>query len=278
MGFKKTFEQIGRNLHKTGEFYNAEMLTVYFEINRQTAATLLPAPLKPASMPLGLAFIARYPETNAGFAYSEGALFIFASHNGSEGVFCLSMPVDNDMALIVGRELSGFPKKMAAITLSRDANTAKGWVERHNVKFLEINARLNGSLNDESHRDFITRLYEPDARLPIYNMKYFPSPDRIGFDYNPRLIKEDVQFRPDIIEFGEADIILRSSVHDPWGDVKIERVIGAVFTKGHNTLFPGQVVAEADPVEFMPYVLMKLDSFESIETRQDCYLTNRLFL
>lgn len=260
MGFIKTLEQIDRNLHKTGEFYNAEMVTVYFEINRRTAEELLPPPLKPASQPLGLAFIARYPETNAGFSYSESALFLFASHNGTEGVFCLSMPVDNDMALIIGRELSGFPKKMADICLKRDANEVNGWTERHNVRFLEIKARLNGTLNDESRREFISKLYEPESTLSIYNMKYFPSPDRTGFDYNPRLIKEEVQFRPDRIEFGEADIILRSSDHDPWGDVKIERIIGAVYTVGHNTLFPGQVIAEADPIEFMPFVLMKLDT------------------
>ena len=59
---------------------------------------------------------------------------------------------------------------------------------------------------------------------------------------------------------GEAELILRPSEHDPWDDVEIVRVLGAMYTVGDSTMLPGSVVAEADQAEFAPYAFMKLDT------------------
>ncbi len=58
---------------------------------------------------------------------------------------------------------------------------------------------------------------------------------------------------------GEAELILRPSDHDPWCDVEIVRVLGALYTIGDNTMLPGSVVADVDQTEFAPYAFMKLD-------------------
>ena len=62
------------------------------------------------------------------------------------------------------------------------------------------------------------------------------------------------------MKMGQAEMIFRSSKHDFWGDVEIVRVLGAVYTVGHNTMMPGVIVAEADPQDFAPFGFMKLDS------------------
>ena len=59
---------------------------------------------------------------------------------------------------------------------------------------------------------------------------------------------------------GEAELTFQPSEHDPWFDVIIVRVYGAVHTVGNNTMLPGSVVAETDQTEFMPYAFMKLDA------------------
>lgn len=41
---------------------------------------------------------------------------------------------------------------------------------------------------------------------------------------------------------------------------EIVRVLGAVYTVGNNTMLPGRVVAEVDPMSFAPYALMKVDA------------------
>ncbi|MCU0579326.1 MAG: hypothetical protein MUF69_07245, partial [Desulfobacterota bacterium] len=58
-------------------------------------------------------------------------------------------------------------------------------------------------------------------------------------------------------------LIFRSSNHDHWGEVEVSRVLGAVYTIGNNTMLPGSVVAEVDPMSFTPYAFMKLDSLRS---------------
>lgn len=259
MGFVKTLEEISEIYQKNAEFYDAEVLTVYFETKHEVVERLLPPPLKPAAMPVGGAFVANYPRTNFGVTYLESALFLLAQHNGEEGVFCLAMPVTDDTALILGREVFGYPKKMAEISFEREGNDVRGWTERHGIRFFEVKAKLTGKFNDAIAQQMITESMETTPDIVVYNFKYFPAPEREGFDYNPRLIKEVVTRKPKSIEMGEAELMLRHSEHDPWSDVEIVRVLGALYTIGDNTMLSGSVVAEVDQMEFAPYAFMKLD-------------------
>jgi acetoacetate decarboxylase len=136
----------------------------------------------------------------------------------------------------------------------------RGWTERHGTRFFEVKAKLTGKFNDPGVQQMMTESMESNPDVIVYNFKYFPAPERDGFDYNPRLIKEVVERRPKSIEMGEAELILQPSEHDPWFDVEIVRVYGAMYTVGDNTMLPGSIVAEVDQTEFMPYAFMKLDA------------------
>lgn len=263
MGFIKTLEEVSEISQKNGEFYDAEVLTVFFETKQEVVEKLLPPPLKPAALPVGGAFVANYPKTNFGVTYLESALFLLAQYNGEEGAFCLAMPVTDDIALILGREVFGYPKKMAEISFERDGNNVRGWTERHGIRFFEVKAKLTGKFNDAVAQQMITESIKSNPDLVVYNFKYFPAPDGEGFDYNPRLIREVVKRNSKSIQMGEAELIFRPSEHDPWDDVDIVRVLGAMYTVGDNTMLPGSVVAEADQAEFAPYTFMKLDTLGS---------------
>jgi acetoacetate decarboxylase len=260
MGFVKTLKEISERYQKNGEFYDAEVLTVFFETKQEVVEKLLPSPLKPAALPVGAAFVANYPRTNFGVTYLESALSLLAQYNGEEGVFCLAMPVTDDIALILGREVFGYPKKIARINLEREGNDVKGWTERHGIRFFEVKAKLTGKFNDAIAQQMITQRMKTNPDVVVYNFKYFPAPEGEGFDYNPRLVKEVVTRKPKSIEMGEAELVLRPSDHDPWCDVEIVRVLGALYTIGDNTMLPGNVVAEVDQTEFAPYAFMKLDA------------------
>lgn len=262
MGFLKSLEEIAKGAQKNAEFLDAEMLTIYFETKQEVVARLLPPPLKPTQLPIGGAFIANYPKTNFGVTYQESALFLQAEFNGEEGAYCLAMPVTDDTALILGREVFGYPKKIANIQLNRDGNEMSGWTERRGVRFFEARAELTGKFNDPATQQMLIERMASNPDMVIFNFKYFPSPTRDGFDYNPRLIREVVEFRPNSMEMGEAELAFRPSDHDPWSDVEIVRVLGAVYTIGNNTMLPGSVVAETDQIEFAPYAFMKVDELE----------------
>jgi len=259
MGFVKSLEEIAENYLQNGEFYDAEILTIYFETKPEVVKRLLPAPLEPAPWPIGGVFIANYPKTNFGVTYLESALLLQAQFDGEEGAYCLAMPVTDDMALILGREVFGYPKKIGNIHLERNGEKVEGWTERHGVRFLEARAKLTGTFNDEAAQKMMTDRMASSQDIVVFNFKYFPAPGRDGFDYNPRLVREVVEFRPESMELGEAELVFRASDHDPWSDVEIVRVLGAVYTIGNNTMLPGSVVAEADQIEFAPYAFMKVD-------------------
>jgi len=261
MGFVKSSDELKRTARgKDGlyHFYDAEMLTVMWETKREIVKRLLPPPLKPTRRPLAMAFIAYYARTNFCPSYYEAGLFLKASFKGVEGNYCLAMPVTNDMAMAMGREEFGYPKKLADIEFKRSGNSIKAYIERHGARFLEVRARLTGK---PTSGDFpaLMASRKKDGGIFNYNFKYFLSPDESKFDYNPRLVRAKVIFRPNLVKWGDAEVKLSPSDYDPCAELEVVKMLGAVYTIGNNTMQRGSVVAETDPVAFAPYSLLKWD-------------------
>ncbi len=264
MGFVKTPEQIMANTRATYDFYDAQVLSIYWETKPEIIARILPPPLKPAPHPIASAFVAFYPSTNIGVTYKETALFIRATFNGEEGGYCLAMPVTNDMALIGGREIFGFPKKIAEIHYKKDGDTVEGWTERGGPRFMEIRAKLTGKFNDPAMQNLLTSnpmAEDGSITMTAYNFKYFPAPEGGAFDYNPRLVKQETVLRPKEMQFGEAEIIFKPSDNDPWAEVEVVKMLGAIYTRGDNSMVRAKVVAEVEPMGFVPYAFIKADRF-----------------
>lgn len=263
MGFVKSLQEVLANTRQTADFYDAEMLTVFWETKPEIVAKLLPPPLKPANRPIAMAFIADYPRTNFDVVYKESALFLRAVHDGAEGGYCLSMPVTNDMAMAMGREFLGFPKKMADIDFKRDGRSVEGWTERRGVRFVQIRANLTGKFSDPAAQEILTAALKPGAEGGInaisYNFKHFPAPEGGAFDYNPRLVKQETVLKPKEMLIGEAEIILRPSDYDPWAEVEVVKMLGALYIKGDNSMLRGKAVAEVGSIEFAPYAFLKWD-------------------
>lgn len=261
MGFLKTFEEITKNRRETFDFYDAEVLIVLWETKPDIVKRLLPPPLKPARKPLATALVANYPRTNFGVSYLESALFLRAEFNGEEGDYCLSMPLTNDMAMAAGREVFGYPKKIANIQFNRRGKVAEGLAERHRIRFFEVRAELTGKFNVDEAQDIFGEVFGTGGSFVLvhYNFKHFLSPEGMGFDYHPRLVREEVEVRPNSTEAGKAEILLRPSDYEPWVEVEILRPLGAIYTIGNNSMRKGKVVAEVDPMAFAPYAFLKWD-------------------
>lgn len=260
MGFVKSQAELAKLARKQFEFYDAEMLVVMWETKPEIAKRLLPPPLKPADIPLATAFLAHYPKTNFGPTYYEGALFLRAEFGGVAGNYCLAMPMTDDMALAGGRERYGYPKKLASISLKRSGNKVEGHIERHGVRFFALRVNLSGKTNTEEFQNIV--LGETSEKGTVsYNFKHFPSCDLKGFDYAPRLVRERTILRPSVAEWGEAEVTFGRSDHDPWSEIEVVRILGAIYTVGHNTMLPAEVVAETDAAAFAPYSYLKWDNW-----------------
>jgi len=264
MSFKKNLDEIKEKKIKlrTTIFKNAEMITVLWETKKEIVERLLPPPLEPASRPIAMCFVVRYPSTNQGLPYNEAALILRCKYKEEQGNYYLSMPVTDDRALIGGREIFGFPKKIANVVLKRNDNQIHAYSERLGVKNIEIHAKLTGKFNDPETPKLIKELdLLPGRRKNTinYNFKYFPHPTKEGFDYDPWLVRQETAVRPQFFKMGEAEIFLNSTVHDPWAEIEIVKIYGALYMLTDNEMLPGSVIAQVDSERFLPYSYNKWD-------------------
>lgn len=125
---------------------DAQILVFDTVVASQTAATWLPPALRASVPAAATIFVADYPTTSFGVAYRECGVLLHATLRGTPVVHCAWMVVDSDTAMILGRELLGFPKKLARIELLADGNRISARVVRRDVELLNIAAELGESL------------------------------------------------------------------------------------------------------------------------------------
>ncbi|MHA1448989.1 MAG: acetoacetate decarboxylase family protein [Candidatus Hodarchaeales archaeon] len=89
-------------------------------------------------------YIANFPKISFGLPYYEGALFLGAQYNNTPRLYCSAMPVTENIAMVGGREFFGLSKKIARIKLNKEGSTTKGWIERYDTRFFELEADLSG--------------------------------------------------------------------------------------------------------------------------------------
>ena len=245
-------------------FLAQTVLTAVFRTDQAVLARILPRPLRAPEHPLGFAFVAHYPQTSFGTVYSEAALFVQAEHRGRKGMYCLAMPVDDDMAMAGGREVFGYPKKMAeSITLEKVGSNVVGSVVRKGTQLLRIEVEpnrpgdiealaLTGERDPESPRAF---------EVTVYLFKHFQSPTMRGFDYFPRLIAEPIVLRPrDDLRAGDGTLSLTSSPYDPVGEIPVTEMVTCAYGTYDNTMMPGKVVGRVwNPIAFAKHAFFKVD-------------------
>lgn len=116
----------------------AEMVSFTAEIDSTTAKVWLPPPLVPTDPARAMVFVARYPMCKLGFGYNEAGVFLHGTHEGRTYMHCTWMVVDDDTALILGRERLGFPKKMAVIDANVLGAAPLGRVERKGLPVIDV--------------------------------------------------------------------------------------------------------------------------------------------
>ncbi len=255
-----------RDTYLLADFPDAEMLIATFRTDSPVAREIVPRPLSPTMEATATAFVARYHETNFGLVYNEGALFIHVEYRRERGMYCLSMPVDDDMAMVGGREQFGYPKKVAdKITLDRTADSVVGSVVRKGTEILRMECRLAGEVEESFIDELAVRTVDWDGvecfKAVSFLFKYFLGPGG-GFDYLPRLIREPVLFRPQGTPLqGSGSVTLTSTPQDPLGEVPVGEIVSMFYGRWHNTMLPGRVVSRVwNPLRFAKHAFFKVDS------------------
>jgi acetoacetate decarboxylase len=110
-------------------YRNAQAISIKFETDPESALDVLPAPLEliePAAANLSFYW---YPFTTFG-PYHEAILRLYARHGGKPLTYIAQIFVDTEPPMLAGREVWGYPKKLARIGFERDKDMVVGWLER----------------------------------------------------------------------------------------------------------------------------------------------------
>jgi len=135
-GIARSLVRLFRGTGKLWE--DSRFILAEVPLNPGEVKKILPCGMWLTNEASGILFIVNYTRPSFTVPYKEAALLIKVRTLLGKGVHCCWMVVDDDTALIYGRELLGYPKKMAEISFEEKGDQIRASVSRRGVKILEM--------------------------------------------------------------------------------------------------------------------------------------------
>src|SRR5436190_16383579 len=114
----------------------AKTLVTWYETDPEIVAAVLPPPLEPTDEPLVRINIAQV-QMRPDYLLGASVFSVRCKHEGTEGLYDLTMVMTTEAAVTGGREAFGEPKKRGQLTLDRDRAHVSGRVTRNGITYLE---------------------------------------------------------------------------------------------------------------------------------------------
>ena len=102
-------------------FFDREYLVITYRTDADALRAVVPEPLEVAEPIVKYEFI-RMPDSTGFGDYTESGQVIPVRFGGEDGVYIHSMYLDDDAPIVGGRELWGFPKKLARPKISHESD------------------------------------------------------------------------------------------------------------------------------------------------------------
>ena len=166
-------------------------------------------------------------------SYSEGGIVLHARYRDIVGGHVAYEFVTTDDAMAGGREIMGYPKKLADVTLVEDGKPMTGAVVRLGVELIKV-------AFEPAEGAFAKPMLQP--RLLV---KRIPRADGLGYDVN-QIVTLSLQ-RSKVLEVrrGRATAALGGSLDmDPLLELGLREVLGAEFIVGEFDLGYGRVLED----------------------------------
>jgi acetoacetate decarboxylase len=130
-----SFSRRGENLWDNARFVLADVPVDGLRVKK-----ILPLGLWPSDPPRATLLIVDYTQCSFTAPYHEAAMLVHVRSPLGFGRHCCWMTVDDDTALIYGRELLGYPKKMARFAFEETDGGIRAAVTRRGVEVLAMEA------------------------------------------------------------------------------------------------------------------------------------------
>ena len=214
-------------------FVNREYLIITYRTDPERLRAIVPEPLLLESPLVKYEFV-RMPDSTGFGDYTESGQVIPVSLNGRRGNYTHCMFLDDESAIAGGRELWGFPKKLASPSLKIEKDTLVGTLDYGPVRV------ATGTMGYK-HRTLDASQIKAAMRAPNFLIKVIPHVDGTA------RICELVEYRLEDIGVrgawaGPGSLQLNPHALAPVAELPVLEIVSAVHFVADLTLGLGKVV------------------------------------
>lgn len=214
-------------------FYHREFLIITYRTDRDKLRALVPEPLQIDEPLVKFEFI-RMPDSTGFGDYTESGQVIPVSFQGRKGGYSHCMFLDDHPPIAGGRELWGFPKKLAKPTLRAEIDTLVGTLDYGPIRI------ATGTMGYK-HQAADATAVKAALLAPNWLLKIIPHVDGTA------RICELVEYALEDIDLkgawtGPAQLELTSHALAPVGELPVLEVVSAMHIIADLTLPLGKVV------------------------------------
>jgi acetoacetate decarboxylase len=214
-------------------FVDREFFIVTYRTDPDALAAVVPAPLEIAEPIVKYEFI-RMPDSSGFGDYTESGQVIPVTYKGVKGGYVHAMYLDDGPPILGGRELWGFPKKLASPRLAVEKETLVGTLDVGSVRVVTATMGYKWT---ELERDAMMA----SLTAPNFLLKIVPHVDGTARVCElVRYFMQDITFKG--AWTGPADIELFRHALAPVAQLPVLEVLGASHILCDLTLGLGEVV------------------------------------
>lgn len=214
-------------------FIDREYLIITYRTRREALERVVPAPLEVDEPVVKYEFI-RMPDSTGFGDYTESGQVIPVRFKGQVGGYVHAMFLDDDPPIAGGRELWGFPKKLAAPTLKVERDTLVGTLDFGPTRI------ATGTMGYK-HKTLSSEHVMPALQEPGFLLKIIPH-----VDGSPRICELVRYYLRDVrlkgAWMGPASLSLFPHALAPVADLPVLEVLSCVHLIADLTLDLGEVV------------------------------------
>jgi acetoacetate decarboxylase len=204
-------------------YQDASLMIFNYVTDGPSAARLLPAEAELADPPTAGLVFASYPSSTLG-PYQEVVVFLNALYQGREVKYAAYLYVTTDVAMAAGREMGGFPKKIAAIDF-----------HAHNDQGYHATLRRPAGLClATGHLRLVRQLQDNfSTTLNYLTLRLIPSPTKDAPPSMAELVETDWVVNNGVAWEGSGSCqITGASASDPLQVVPVVNLLGCELIRG----------------------------------------------
>ncbi len=214
-------------------FVNREFLIITYRTDMEALRAVVPEPLEVTDPLVKFEFI-RMPDSTGFGDYTESGQVIPVSFQGQKGGYVHSMYLNDESPIAGGREIWGFPKKLADPALRVEKDTLLGTLDVGSVRV------ATGTMGYK-HRTLDAGPIKAALEAPSFLLKIIPD-----VDCTPRICELVRYYLKDITVkgawSGPAGLELHAHAMAAVSDLPVLEVVSAVHILSDLTLGLGEVV------------------------------------